>query len=219
MAINTRYPNQVILSDLAPNSSRVTVLDETGSTAVDGWDTVTQKLFFFANFDLDIVTLFSGIHTIGQQLDSRLLFLQSVSNFKCHAHGIYTWSAHYKGLASTKPVVVNYDAAADQQQGTNISTPDGTFESLATHENTPTASVRYVVSNIATAPTDEVGTASIPASAPSVAPSIWTSLAKFTYHYPNGWVLMASKTMRLPGTNYAFVDDRYQYIRAYTPRT
>jgi hypothetical protein len=150
---------------------------------------------------------------------ARQLYVQGIQNFRCRAAGLFTYEVQYLGIASNKPVVVNYDSAADQQQGENIVTPDGFFEDVMTHENTPTASVRYVLNNIATAPTVDVGRARTRTSAPAVAPTVWSFLTKFTYHWPNGWVLMGSKTTRLAGTSLALVEDRYQYIRPFSPRT
>lgn len=218
MSLNQRFPNPIIIADHLPDDDAAILLDETGSTTADGWDNVNRKYAILGEQKLTIENV-STLFPVGQQLDLRSLYAQSVTNFKCHGQYLYTFDVNFMGLASVKPVVVDYDGAADQQQGTNIGTPDGVFESVATHENSPTASVRYVVTDITTAPTDEVGRAKVPPSAPAVSGSVWSSLTKFTYHYPNGWVLMASKTTRLAGTSLAFIDDRYQYIRDLTPRT
>jgi hypothetical protein len=219
MSFSTRFTSPIIISDLDIDKTTPTLLEEVGSTQADGWDTVTQRYALLSETEIDISWVAVNLFDTGDKPDARHLYVQAVNNFKPLGANLYTFSVTLLGMVSTKPVVVNYDGAADQQQGTNIVTPDGYFESVSTHENTPTASVRYVTPSISSAPTDEVGTAKVPTSAPSVAASVWTSLAKFTYHYPNGWVLMASKTTRLAGTNLAFVDDRYQYIRSYSPRT
>lgn len=219
MSLNTTYDNEIIIGDLVIDADEPTVLEEIGGTNADGWDTVTRSMVYLTTFVDALLEDFVAFAVNGYQLPGRQLYCQGMKNFKCRARGLFTWEETYLGIASNKPVVVDYDSSADQQQGENIVTPDGFFEHVMTHENTPTASVRYVVTDITTAPTANVGRATTPPSAPAVAPTVWTFLTKFTYHWPNGWVLMGSKTTRLPGTTIALVEDRYQYIRPLTPRT
>lgn len=217
MSLTTRYPNPIIISDYTPDNAAPIFLEETATTSPESWDTVSRDYVLFAESARKIEDI-STLFPCGQQQGARALWAQTVSSFKCRGEFIYTFTVNYKGLVSAHPVITDYGAAAENQNGTNILVGPTLYESLSTHENTPTAVVRYAVADKSTVGTDEVGTAQTPADAPGVAASVWAFLNRFTYHYPNGWVLMSSQVTELPGTSAALVADTYQFIRDKTPR-
>jgi len=150
---------------------------------------------------------------LGTRLGSRNWWVVG-STPECIASGVWKAEVRFKGWAQTKPNKISVGAAADEQSAENVTTREGLFAKVAVTENTPTMRVSYLVANYTTAPTNEVGRAKIPPDAVAVAASIWDTIGDFTYHYPNGWVLMSSEPDRLVGSTAALVTDTYKYIRS-----
>lgn len=216
MALTDRYPSSIVITNKTPDNGTWYVMDEVGNSSPDSWDTLTVKMCCIGASEVYAEDA-AQLYAIGDQITGgRLFYFQGISNFKCHGDYVYTANFIFKGLASTKPTVVEYDAAANEQSGKNILFDGNIYENFATHENTPSATVRYIAT-VDSSLTANVGTAQTPPSAPDVVASGWTFLTKYTYHYPNGWVLMATKVTPLPGTDLGLVADRYQYIRDITP--
>lgn len=189
--------------------------DEKAQLSADGWDSLTVTYYRLAgSFSVEQTTL---QFPIGGRLGGRRWWVNSFSGPHCVGGGIYKVDVTYKGLAMNHPVVVSYGAAAEQQSVDSAIINGVPRGKTSVHENTPTATVRYIIESLSLAPTGQVGTSKVPPSAPAVAPTFWASLASPTYHYPNGWVLMGSNTTPLPGTTVAIVSDDYKYIRELTP--
>lgn len=198
------------------------MLSEDCAITEEGWDTLTQvwahrRAAFSAE---DVATAYPT----GARLGSRTFWLSSVRPRRAGT-GVWTAEVTYKGWAIEKPAVIKISAAADQQQATNILAPryvgdtvGGVYATVQTHENTPTISVLRLVEDVVTnTMTDLVGQAATPPVTVAVADTVWDFLTKFVWHWPQGWVLMASNEDRLPGTVAAAVTDQYKFIRDKTP--
>lgn len=191
---------------------------ERPSVTADGWDDLTVEVAIFNSVPISAEAL-AAAFPIGQQLGARKFFFQGAVGPIWRGGGIWTATLTYKGLAGSKPVVVDYGTSADEQSGENVATPDGPKARVSASENTPTANVRFATEDASAlaAAMDEVGTNVTPPSAPAVAPSVWNFITDFTYHYPHGWVLVSRALTRLPGTNCGLVQDSYKYVREITP--
>jgi hypothetical protein len=214
MALETRRSGAIIVhQDL---TEEWTMFDEKPSVSGDGWDSLKVTFYCLSDVVLvveDVMTTFA----VGTRLGTRRFWLTDFEGPICVATGIYKVEATFKGLASDKPVVVSYGSVANQQSAENITIGTTNYPNLSTQESSVTAIVRYVIENYADAPTDEVAFESVPPEAPAVGPSRWIDLEEFTYHSPNGWVLMGVTTEPLPGTTVAFITLTYQYIRPKSP--
>ena len=212
--------DSVIIHDPSLMDGQWHAYDESPSRSADGWDTLRipyYKLSATRLYIEDVAVDFP----IGMVLAGRSFWVQDIPALTCRGAGLYEAVVEYKGLAGNQPTVITYGGSANQQSGENILVTEGGVTTLrpkvSTHENTPTATARYITLNTATAPTGDVGTAQIPPSPPQVRPSVWDFLTDPLYHYPNGWVLMSSDVTPLAGTTVGLVADSYQYIHANSP--
>lgn len=203
----------------------LTAVDEEPALNNEGWDALTVK------YVKRVATLTAedcaALFPIGAQLGARKWWIVGSRPVRIAA-GWWMILVDFKGWAASKPKVVRVGAAAEQQTGENILAPAyvgdtvGTvYAKVQTHENTPTIAVSYLVENVTTVSNTEfVGTQVDPPvdiAGIDVPDTVWAWLTIFTYHWPNGWVLMSSEQDRLPGTNVALVTDHYKFVRDQTP--
>lgn len=200
-------------------------LDEVPNITDEGWDTLSISYAFLVH-TLTAETCASYFPP-GRQLSGRKFWCISSRPSRAGA-GIWTVEVSYKGWAATKPAKIRVGAGADQQSGENVRVPNpppatGTslFKKISVLESTPTISITYLKDDITPEDTLAVGCATAPpawAQPPGVAASGWDALVEFTYHWPNGWVLMGREQDRLPGApNVGLVTDTYKFIRPITP--
>lgn len=209
-----RFGSRIIGLPEIMDSTDLIPLEETPTLRDEGWDDLTIS-YATKRPSLTAEEL-AALFPIGTQLGTRKWWVVG-SKPICLALGLWKAEVSFKGWGQNKPAKISAGAAAEQQSGENIGTPDGTYARVSTQENTPTMRVSYLVENYTLAPTDEVGRSKTPPDAVAVAASVWDALTDFTYHWPNGWVLMASAPDRLPGTSVALVSDDYKFIRAISP--
>jgi len=216
----TDRQTSILISGAAAFATTPTAVEEIPEINDEGWDSLAvtytlQKATLTAE---DLAKLFP----IGTRLDNRFWWVVSVRP-KLLARGLWLITVNYKGWALAKPIKVNVGCSADQQSGTNITTPKGTYSKVETHEPGLTISVSYLVEDVdsktpaVSSMTKKVGTEVEPPISITVPESVWAYLNLFVYHFPNGWVLMSTEQDRLAGTTAALVKDAYKYIRDKTP--
>lgn len=221
MSLTTRH-TALLIGEGTVFSSTPTLVDENPALSEEGWDSNT--LTYAARRASLTAEECAALFPIGAQIGSRKWWITGAKPQRA-APGFWLIEVACKGWGATKPAKVKVGAAAESQSGKNVTAPNGSggsalYASVATHENTPTLSVSYLAENLDTVSnTDEVGKAkAIPGDITiAIADSVWTSLPEFTYHWPNGWVLMGSSQDRLPGTDVGLVTDDYRYVRDKTP--
>ena len=194
-----------------------TLISEDPTITNNGWDTLIRT------FALRRPTLtpedLAALYPIGNQIGTRTWWITG-SKPQQFAPGVWLAIVDCKGWASAKPLLVKVGAVADSQSADSVTIAGATYAKVEVHENAPTVTVSYLVANIDADGVDKtalVGTAQSPPVTIAVAATGWSGLTKYTYHYPNGWVLMGSDHDRLPGCNATLVTDSYKYIRSKTP--
>ncbi len=221
MSFSDRNTSYLIGTSSLLSGALVKVNEEPALTS-EGWDTleVTYIKRVATCTPEDLAALFP----IGARLGGRTWWIVD-PKIQRAAPGFYVFTVTYKGWAANKPAKVSVGAAADQTGGENIRAPryegdtvGATYAKLQTHENMPTITVAYLVDNVAAqTQTGQVGKGQTPPVTIPVPATVWAMLTEYVYHWPNGWVLMASEQDRLPGTTAAMVTDSYKYIREKTP--
>lgn len=197
-----------------------TALDEAGSRAAFGWDSLSIPYIKTSGVAITIEEM-AAAFPIGQQLTGRNFWVQDLQAPTAKGGGVWIGVVNYKGLAGSQPVNVSYGSSGEQQSASPATINSVYHDDVSIHQNTPTATARYIqlspTSGTTLGQTENVGTAQTPADAPDSPPNFWTSLATPIYHFPNGWVLMGSDVDKLTGTNVGLVTDTYQFIQEYTP--
>lgn len=204
-----------------------TLVDESADLTEEGFDTLT--LTYAMRRAALTAEHCAALFPQGSQIGSRKFWIVSARPQRVAA-GFWLAEVVCKGWASNKPAKVRVGAGAETQSGKNVIAPTvpnpispadfEVFAAVQTRENTPTVSVSFLAEDLNTyAQTHLVGRAvSLPAGiSVAVAYSIWSTLSTYTYHWPNGWVLMASEQDRIPGTDAGFVTNSYLYVRPITP--
>lgn len=196
---------------------------EEPSLSNEGWDVLTQ-IWTTRRAALTAETA-ATLFPVGARLGGRNWWIVgSVPQEK--APGFWVVTVSFKGWAATKPTKITVGAASDQQSAENARAPvsvgdteGAIFAKLQTHENMPTITASYLVEDITGGANKSalVGTAQTPPITLAVAATVWAILEIYTYHWPNGWVLLAHEQDRLPGANAAQVTDTYKYVRDKTP--
>lgn len=207
----------IIITTGTLGTGSLKAVDESPVITPEGWDflTVHYAQRRITCTDADLAALFPQ----GTKLSGRNFWQVGVKP-RHLAPGFWGFEATYKGWVAAKPDVVRVGSSAAQQSAEQVSVSSVLYAKVETHENMPDVSVSYLVADVAVSgKTDQVGTTQpLPSGvAVAVADSVWTSLPYFTFHYPNGWVLMSSDQERLPGTSAAWVTDTYRYVRDKTP--
>lgn len=210
-----RFGSRIIGLPEIMDTTDLIPLDENPVQNEEGWDTLT--ITYATKRPSLTAEELAALFPIGTQLGGRMWWVTG-SKPSCVAQGLWKAEVSFKGWASEKPAKITAGSAAEQQSAENIEISGvGTLAKVSVNENTPTMRVSYLVPNWTSAPTDEVGTPRTPPSAVAVAATVWDYLTVFTYHFPNGWVLMGSNLDRLPGCSAALVSDDYKYIRPISP--
>lgn len=223
MSLTTRHSSILIgLASRLANDTPALVSEE-AQVSNEGWDTLTQ-IYTTRRAALTPETTL-GLFPLGSRLGSRNWWITGAVPTE-RAPGFWTISVTFKGWAATKPTKITVGSAADQQGGEAIRAPasvgdtvGATYAKLQTHENMPTITASYLVEDISGSnnKSDKVGTAQTPPITLAVAATVWTWLSIYTYHWPNGWVLLSHEQDRLPGATAAQVTDTYKYVREKTP--
>jgi hypothetical protein len=216
--------SSVVISGLANGAS--SLLDRAPAEAESGWDSMRDKYLYRNDAaGTDPHAAVAAFMVRGSQVSGKNMWVVSRAA-RCVALGIFVVEVVSMGLLSDRGDRVRYDAGANSQSGQNIAvTGEGTFANLAAQESQVTCDIEYIVTagltpDNAAFYTAAVGEAEDPPTdwKPTVKDSIWDYLAEFTYHYPNGWVLMGSSIENLPGLDTVWlIRDRYQYIYAVSP--
>ena len=222
----TRYPGALIIggSNAAGGflGGSPVLLTEEVSASAEGWDSLTQ------NHAIRAATLsaeaLAALYPIGTQLAGRNWWLTGCRPTPV-APGVFTFELAFKGWAATKPVKLTWGTQAEQQTAENVGVPNGlggtaVYAKVATHESAPTFTASYLSATATAAgamPSMMVGRPHTRAGAPPVPDTVWGSLAKFVFHWPNGWTLMDLGVDILPGTTAGLVTESYKYIRDKSP--
>lgn len=212
MSLATQLPLGVLISNLAEDGQ--IVLQDRPEVG-DHFDTLRRRILL-RDVSLSGPAEAAAGFATGTQLTGTSCYIVSRSA-EALAHGIYIIDLVGKGiLEASKPSKVKYTAYATQQSAQNIYDPSEStiYAKVVAHEAQVGCDVSYVTS---TPPTDDVATAVTPPNAPDVKSSVWAYLTDPTYHYPNGWVLMACDAEQIPGASVWLVTDRYQYIYPISP--
>lgn len=117
------------------------------------------------------------------------------------------------GLATAKPDAVRWFAVTESQTGENILYLGTLWPKLQAEIIGYGVEIDRVV--LGSQPNmSQVGTALAPSPAPSVRPSVWTSIADPVRQYPDGWFLADLRTQRIYGSSTAWLCTyvyRYKY--------
>lgn len=183
-----------------------------------GWDTLTQT-WAVRRASLTAEEL-AAAYPAGTQIIGRNWWLTGATPGQ-HFPGLHLFDLTFKGWAGNKPVKLDWSTAADSQTAENIGVTTGGsttyYARVATLESAPAFTASYLVTNYSSLPSNSVGRPATRAGAPPVPASVWDYLTRFTYHWPNGWVLMDLSADILPGTTVALARASYRYIRDKTP--
>lgn len=185
-----------------------------------GWDTLTQ-IWAVRRGALTAEEL-AAAYPAGTQLTGRNWWLVGAKPGQ-RFPGLQLFELSYKGWAGNKPVKLDWSTAADAQSAENIGVTTGGsttyYARVQTLESAPAFTASYLVNPVssATVPSLNVGRPATRAGAPAVPASVWDYLTRFTYHWPNGWVLMDLAVDILPGTSAGLARESYRYIREKTP--
>lgn len=211
------------VTSLADGESEL--LDRVPSEAEAGWDSMRDTYLLrndAAGTDPDVAI--ASFKVRGSQISGKTMWVVSRSA-RCVALGLFVVEVVSMGLLSARGDRVRYDAGANSQSGQNILAGGAVRANLETQESQVTCDIEYIVTSGLTPGnasfyTAEVGTAVDPPAEwePTVKPSTWSFLTEYTYHHPNGWVLMSVSAENLPGLDTVWLlRDRYQYIYAISP--
>jgi len=208
------------ITNLTNELSSWTPLDETGSRAAFGWDSLSIPYVKSSGVAITLEDV-AGTFKIGDPLGTRNFWVQDLEAPKAKGGGLWVCVVHYKGLAGVQPVNVSYGSSGEQQSASPAIINGIAHDNVSIHQNAPTATARYIQltvnSGTTLGQTENVGTAQTPSDAPDAPGNFWISLATPIYHFPNGWVLMGSDVDKLTGVDVGLVTDSYQYIQEYTP--
>lgn len=212
--------NGILVSNAALQDGQWHAGEEKGTRSANGWDSLSipYRIMSGGVLTLDVV---ASAFPIGQKLISRNFWTQGLGDLVCRGSGFWELMVHYKGLAGTQPIVVTYGSSGNEQSASPARINGIDHEKVSIHQNAPTCTVRYIqlttTLGAALGQTEKVGTSQVPPSAPDSPPNFWDTIAEPVYHHPNGWVLMGSDVVPLPGTTVGLVSDSYQHQQALTP--
>ncbi len=197
------------------------MLSEEVAISETGWDNLTQ-LWAVRRDSLTAEDL-AAAYPVGSKLTDRNWWLVAAKPVQRLA-GMHVFELGFKGWAAAKPVKIQWGSSVDQQSDENVTGPapgGGTavYARVQVNEATPGFTAQYLVSPVdsTTTPALSVGRPLTRAEAPPVPDSVWTTLVKFVYHWPNGWVLMNLEADILAGTTAGLITESYKYIRDKTP--
>lgn len=213
----------VIISPLASGES--VLLDRAPAEAEAGWDSMRDTWLFRNDAaGVDPHAAIASFLVRGTQITGKNMWVVSRAA-RCVALGLFQVEVVSMGLLSDRGDRVRYDAGANSQSGSEILIGGTVYANVQTQESQVTCDIEYIVTSglepgNASFYTAAVGTAEDPPAEwePVVKPSTWDFLTEFTYHSPNGWVLMSSSVENLPGLDTVWlIRDRYQYFYAISP--
>lgn len=185
-----------------------------------GWDTLTQ-IWAVRRASLTAEEL-AVSYPAGTRLGTRNWWLSAAKPGQ-RFPGLHLFELTYKGWAGSKPVKIDWSTAADSQNAENIAVVEGGVTSyyarVSTLESAPAFTASYLVYPVSssTVPSLSVGRPATRTGGPAVPDTVWDYLTRFTYHWPNGWVLMDLAVDLLPGTAAGLARESYRYIRSKTP--
>lgn len=228
MSFTTRQQSLIIgtgaMMAAEATAATITAIEEQPEITAEGFDSLRIN-YAMRRASLTAENV-AALFPIGSQLGGRKWWI-SRARPQQKAAGFWVVEVDFLGWAAAKPMKVKVGTSATQSSGKDVLAPTGvgggtaTFAQLDSFENTPTIEVSYLyeggVSGSIAALSGRVSTNQTPPVTVDVSASIWTSLAEFVWHWPQGWVLMGNTQDRLPGTTVALVTDSYQYIRPKSP--
>lgn len=220
MAFNSFYRTHPIA--ILPEGASipyVEILDDVPTLPSDGWDSLKRRVMVV---DPTITSVHAAIdehYPRGMQLPGLNMWVTDATGRQVSG-GIFLLEIDARGILTARGYKISTSAAVAVQTAQNIFDIDDILRpKIEVAENQVTCDVSYI--SLAAPPrTNLTGRNATPPSAPPTPTSIWTWLADPTYHYPNGWVLMASDGEGLPGvalSTVALVVDRYQFIHPLSP--
>jgi hypothetical protein len=121
------------------------------------------------------------------------------------------------GLAESKPNAVRWFAVTETQSGEDILYLSTLWPKLQAESNNLGVEIDTVL--LGSSPDmAQVSTNVTPPSAPTPAASVWATLANPTRQYPDGWVLVDTRSQQINGSATAWlVTYVYRYKYPYTP--
>lgn len=222
MSLLDRYTS-IIIADPALMDGQWHAGEETGSSAAFGWDSLSIPYRKLSATPLT-PELARADFLSGTKLGTRNFWVQNIGMPVHRGGGLWEVTVNYKGLSHivgvvTAPqrLIVTTNASGNEQSVSPAIINGISLDQVSIHQNSITATARYIVIAGDVGQSENVGTAQTPPNPPASPPSFWLSIADPVYHYPNGWVLMSSDVEPLPGTGVGIVTDNYQYIQEFTP--
>jgi hypothetical protein len=202
------------------------LLERLPSEAESGWDSMRDRYALrvdSAGNDPDLAI--AGFMARGTKITDKNMWVVS-RQARCLTWGLFEVEVISLGLLSARGDRVRYDAGANSSSAENVDVPGvGVVPRAEGQESQVTCDIEYIVVSGAQPGdvgfyTATVGEAELPPAEwqPTVKASIWETISDFTYHYPNGWVLMSCSIENLPGLDTVWlIRDRYQYIYEVSP--
>jgi hypothetical protein len=230
MPLDNLYPNNnLVVFGQGLSHGVPELLDEVPDMPGDGWDTL-KRTYLIQDGERPLLQTALGHYFPRGTKDADLTMWITDVTGRRYSQGVHVAQVTYRGILSARGFKISTSAAVATQSGENITAPDddsspgvpgsGVVRSkLEVAENQVTCDVSYI--SLGMGPrTHLTGRNETPPSAPTPPTSWWSWLADPTYHYPHGWVLMASDGEGLPGVDHAdicLITDRYQYIHEISP--
>lgn len=220
MSFNTFYRTHPIA--ILPEGATLPyaeILEDTPTMPSDGWDSLKRRVLVIDPSITSVHAAIAAHYPRGMQLSGLNMWVTDGTG-RMLSGGMFLLEIDARGILTSRGYKISTSAAVSVQSGTNIIDIDSILRpKIEVAENQVTCDVSYI--SLGAAPrTNLTGRNATPPSAPPTPASIWTWLADPTYHYPNGWVLMASDGEGLPGvalSTVSLVVDRYQFIHQFSP--
>lgn len=198
-----------------------TGFEETGRTPrkrSEGWDEIVVEGFYYAAAGITEEAL-CGLWEVGEALPGVNAWLEDIEADPWFDEIVWTVKLTYRGLLQDRTEIIEADAGTDEQEADEVTTPDGLFERVRVRTPTSRIVAHYVVVG---SPPDrsDVGTEQPPPYGAGVHPANpWSGLTRFTYQFPNGWVLTDRKLKGAPGNPPPawLVTDVFEYRFARVP--
>jgi hypothetical protein len=220
MAFNTFYrTHPIAILPEGAETSYAEILEDVPTLASDGWDSLKRRVLVVDPTITSVQAAIDEHYPRSGQLPGLNMWVTDATGRQVSG-GIFLLEIDARGIFSARGYKIATSAAVSVQSAQNIFDADNILRpKIEVAENQVTCDVSYI--SLGAAPrTNLTGRNATPPSAPPTPATIWGWLVDPTYHYPNGWVLMASDGEGLPGvalSTVCLVTDRYQFIHSISP--
>jgi hypothetical protein len=230
MPLDNLYPNNNLvvfgqgLSHGAPE-----LLDEVPDMPGDGWDTLKRTYLIQDGSRPLLSTALAHYFPRGTKDPDYSMWITDVTGRR-YSQGVHVAQVTYRGIFTARGYKISTSAAVVTQSAEYVNTPGADItpgvpgpgvlrNKVEVAENQVTCDVSYISLGVGPR-THLTGRSVMPPSIPTAPTSWWAWLADPTYHWPNGWVLMAADAEGLPGVAHdvvCLITDRYQFIHELSP--